>query len=74
MAYESDSAGSRWIREHWSALSQEYRHRWIASEGSELVAADEDLSNVLARLQDDRRSVSDVAIAFVDGQEFEPGV
>lgn len=72
MPYESPSPGSRWIRSNWLDLSR-YLFQWITCDGEGVIANGEDLDGVLADTLR-QRALSDIAIAFVDGQEFEPGV
>jgi Family of unknown function (DUF5678) len=73
MPYESRSPAGRWIRSNWFDLGS-YRFQWVASDGERVIAHGEDLDDVLAATLTDGRTLDGVAIAYVDGQEYEPGV
>jgi hypothetical protein len=69
MPYESPSSGARWLEEQWLELRQ-FTFEWVAAGATGLIDHRPDLSTVLESLPADD---DDMALAYVDGQEFEAG-
>ena len=72
MAAEPYAAGQRWLRDHWPEVVESWPRQWVIAHGDGLVASSESLDDVLAQA----RAYGDwneLAFAFVDGQELEPG-
>lgn len=67
MPYESPSGGARWLNAQWLEL-QRYRFQWVAANSTGVIAHNAELRVLLEELP---TVDEDVAVAFVDGQEFE---
>ncbi|HEY0631701.1 MAG TPA: hypothetical protein VGC98_06580 [Thermoleophilaceae bacterium] len=72
MPYESEIPGVRWLNENWLGLVPEHRFQWLVAGAEGLLAAGEDLELVIAQAAETDESWSQIAFAFVDGQELEP--
>ena len=77
MTYNSDVAGVRWLEEHWGEIQETHRFQWVASVGDGRVWSGEDADaiadEVAGSVAAQGEQEADLAYAFVDGQELEPG-